>query len=353
MQKNLKDKDQKCTIGFLGTDIAKSNGEVLRLAPLPSSKIYKPFGAVSNFIPNLTPEGYLKLISKEKQHLKFNQVLMYAYGAKEAGLESGIDPLIPGLPQRSPDTRFSATNILAWSPSQLRRLHKEGLVPFVGLESLDPEIALRVIQTLKAAGYTKEKIFIRIAAEPSVMDYGKSSAESLPFISKTHAKYMDPLFYKMGFAHISNILNASGLNFVKVFAPCIGENMTKYAPDPKAFDAIGVDFYATPANIGKLDRWIGELASEFPDKALVVPELGIATSGSVKQKDGSVCTADLKWAENALKKVLAIMDHHFHGRVAQVTPFSVDAANRVRDRNWSWAWSDGMLDTLQRTLKSW
>jgi len=246
-----------------------------------------------------------------------------------------------------PTTAPLGLNLNSWSTEELRQLRALHARPFIGLETFD-RIAIRLmVERLAAAGYSKkDPLFIRIAAEPANTAYG--SETGLPGGKRHTARAHQA--YKQRFANASEWIRQNAhrrhLNVKIVFAGDSLADFRDYAPPAYAFDFVGVDLYVTPANERQKFGLLSDVSDRWPDKALVLAELGIATTGK---------NAGPSWARTALAEVLRKISRHPAG-CAQLTVFSVDVASRLTSRRWGWAWTPAMYQMLaewQQTPYAW
>ena len=117
----------------------------------------------------------------------------------------------------------------------------------------------------------------------------------------------------------------------------------RYAPASSSFDLVGADLYVTPKNLRDQLGFLQTIASTHPDKKFIIPELGIATSGSSEGVG-----ANMHSGLQTLNFVLSKINRTFKDRLESVTPFSVDVKDRVKNRNWGWAWSPEMHKKLEQ-----
>ena len=122
-----------------------------------------------------------------------------------------------------------------------------------------------------------------------------------------------------------------------MFAGTTAEDFTRYAPPPELFDDLGYDLYVTPENKARTFQQVRNLSRRFPEKVLVLPELGVATAGP---------GASPQWAKDTLGELLVLVGRHPAG-VGEVTVFSVNVARRLPHKRWNWAWTPMMFEMLK------
>ncbi len=274
---------------------------------------------------HFSPLTYLLKIQEWSLHPGGSDVLFYYGGIHKAGVERH------GL------------NFNSWNTAELASLHKAGGRPFIGLETMDPIAIDSMLTQLKAAGFGKgDRLYVRIAAEPSGMSYG------IPAGTRRHTAACYSAYQK-NFAKVAAQLRQWGrrqdVRLRVVFAGDSAEDFDHYVPAAKDYDAIGYDLYVTPANSHKVLPLLQRVSDHFENKPMVIPELGIATGGQSKLPIQWAVSATPEWGNAALSEVLLILGRHQAG-VAQVTVFSVNVAARMKARTWDWAWTTEMYDRL-------
>lgn len=277
---------------------------------------------------HFTPADYLAQIQTLTQIYPGGCDVLFYYGA--------IRP--SGPPQ--------GLNFNSWTSDELRQLRALGGRPFIGLESGDPATIDAMVQQLAAGGYTsRDRLYVRILAEPATMAYG--TLDGTP----TGQRYTKAAYhaYQQRFLLASREIRAQGrknhLRLRIVFAGDCARDYSRFAPPDDSFDAIGIDLYVTPVNRREKLALLDHLSRHWPEKPLVIPELGIATAGSSSEPGYLGICASPAWAKVAFGDVLLRLGRHPAGTV-QITVFSVNVAARVRARRWSWAWTPAMYDML-------
>jgi len=237
-------------------------------------------------------------------------------------------------------------NFNSWTPEELRQLKALGGRPFIGLESGDPATIDAMVQQLAAGGYTsQDRLYVRILAEPSTMAYG--SLDRIP----TGPRYTKAAYqaYQNRFLLASREIRAQGrkchLRLRIVFAGDCERDFNRYMPPDESFDAIGIDLYVTPVNQRQKLALLEHVSRHWPEKPLVIPELGIATAGSSGEPGYLGVHASPAWAKAAFGDVLLRLGRHPAGTV-QITVFSVNVAARLWAHRWSWAWTPALYDML-------
>jgi len=274
---------------------------------------------------HFSPEFYRRQIEAlGESYAPQHDVLMYYGGPPAAPTHHGL-------------------NFNAWSTEDLGRLRALGGRPFIGLETVDHKAVEWMAKRLHDAGYGPlNRIYIRICAEPSGTYYGSEDG-TRQGKRHTHAAYTN---YRSRFASVSGWLHAFnqryGLDIHTVFAGTNAEDFNRFQPPIELMDALGYDLYVTPENKEKSLKQLQELRRRFPDKPLVIPELGIATAGP---------GATPRWAEDTLGDLLMTLGQH-PGGIAGITVFSVNAAGRMPGRRWNWAWTPIMFETLKEWEES-
>jgi hypothetical protein len=237
-------------------------------------------------------------------------------------------------------------NFNSWTVEDLRQLRARGGRPFIGLESGDLPTIDAMVQKLAESGYRSEDhLFVRILSEPSTMAYGSVDGTS------TGTRYTKAAYqaYQHRFLLAANEIRSQGrrhhLRLRIVFVGDCARDFMAYAPPAENLDALGVDLYVTPANYQDKLVLLDMLAHRWPNKPLVIPELGIATSGMALEPGHAPILATPAWATAIFGEVLKRLGQHPAG-TAQITVFSVDVAARLFAHRWSWAWTPEMYDML-------
>lgn len=314
-------------VGVFQTDVwveSMADGTLRQEARFPITRSGKGLLDGAHF----TPEAYLNDIRHWVGDRQGRcDVLMY-YGGRRHGSER------QGL------------NFNSWDATELQELHTLGGRPFIGLETMDPILVAEMAQALRDGGFRGSRLFIRIASEPSTSAYG--TLDGTPH-GKRHcaAAYAA---YQTRFLQTARLLRrlgrASGIDFQIIFAGDSREDFDHYMPDPWTLDAIGYDLYITPANIRRVMPLLQNVLKRFPDRPIVIPEFGVATAGESHEIGYDGMRATPHWAESALAQALTLLGHH-RGKVTQVTLFSVNVAERLPARRWSWVWTPTMLRMLE------
>ena len=290
------------------------DGSLRPVAKVPFAR--KEFIRPEHFSPDIYRQ---QIETLDSSYTRQRDVLMY-YGG------------VPGVPTHH------GLNFNAWSTEDLGRLRELGGRPFIGLETMDRKAVEWMADRLHAAGYGPlNRIYVRICAEPSGMAYGSEdgTARGKRHTQAAYASYQRRFTLVASWIHALNLRDK--LDFHVVFAGTNTEDFTHFLPSPYILDALGYDLYVTPENKERSLRQIRDLRRRFPGKPLVIPELGIATTGP---------GASPKWAEDALGDVLMALGRH-PGGVAGITVFSVNAARRMPGRRWNWAWTPMMFEMLK------
>lgn len=275
-----------------------------------------------------TPDAYLQEIERLGRIYSFQRDILMYYGA---------------MTPRS--SRPNALNFNSWSVEDLRRLHQHNSRPFIGLETFDLPTIRFMAERLKSAGYGPlDRVYVRIGSEPSYEAYGTEDGTPQ---GKRHTKAAYAA-YRRRFISVSSYINALNrrlrLDMHTVFAGTSREDFEKFCPPAGSFDELGFDLYVTPENKDQTLQQLRILASRYPYKPLVIPEFGIATAGPARWFARHRATP--AWARGALQEVLAELSRHPAG-VQEMTVFSVNVAERVKNRRWSWAWTPTMFAMLK------
>lgn len=310
-------------IGFFGIDrvLGRSRSGHLIQIPLPKHKAAKPPRARSEFLTGMTSAQYLQLIKQclAIGHGGVKNVLLYYWG------EDANSKLVQGQ-----GYSVSGSNLATWNTSQLSELRASGLTPFIALESLDPKDIMSMAARLKDGGYSGQEILVRLAAEPDGSHYTATPEE-----------------YRRRFQYASRLIKIVGGSYNINFKVCFTifcRNDVIFTPNGNAFDYIGMDLFVTPENVDDVRSLIRWVAKTYPDKRLVVPEFGVATAGQRSNNPNDCAT--IAWAERATSLILSDVRENFSGRVVSITPYDVDARDRIQNRVWSWVWSPEMHQQL-------
>jgi hypothetical protein len=319
-------------IGVFQTDVwvqSVQDGTLAPQARFPIARTGKGLLDGAHF----TPEVYLADIQHWLADRKSRcDVLMY-YGGRFVGTER------KGL------------NFNSWTVNELRELHAMGGRPFIGLETTDPVLVKELVTALHAGGFAGSRLYIRIASEPSTSAYGTDDGT---VHGRRHcaAAFSE---YKKRFASTAQLLRRlgqrDGIQFKIVFAGDSAEDFDHYLPDVSQWDAIGFDLYLTPANIHHVMPLLQRVLKRFDHRPVVIPEFGVATAGESHDPGTAGMYSTPRWAEAALGQALKVLGHH-HGKVTQITLFSVNVAARMPARRWSWAWTPQMLHMLEEWQQS-
>jgi hypothetical protein len=335
-------------IGVLETDAwghYLRNGALTPVAEFPQTRSSSPwFMSLLHWNPledglmpgdSFTPETYMQRFKTLRASLAGSRDVLLYYG--------GI--------RRGPDSH--GLNFNAWSLEQLRELRALGGHPFIGLETTDAHATEALIKKLQASGFgSHEPLYIRIASEPSGAGYGTEDGTA-------HGRrYTDACYraYRARFTTAANqirhLRERYGMNIKIVFAGTTREDFDRYMPPLDQFDDLGFDLYLTPANKERVLELLRKLSRRYPNKPLVIPELGIATRGPYESLwRRNEAQATLAWGQDALADLLVQLGRH-PGQIRQITVFSVNVAGRMKERRWDWSWSPAMFEMLKEWRKS-
>jgi len=307
-------------IGFFGIDSVSTDrrGICMPSTPLPSARVLKPEGARSEYLAGMSSEHYLHLTKRyvNSGHREIGNILMYYWGeTPNRSLAAGQGRTVSG------------SNFATWNASQLSELRTIGVTPFIALESLDPRDARSLVDRLRSGGFAGRQVKVRLAAEPAGSHYTRTPAE-----------------YRRRFEITSRAIKAMGRRAgidIKIAFTICGIDEFRYTPASGAFDYIGIDAFVTPVNIDGVKRLFTQTAVAYPDKPLVIPEFGIATACASRR-----VPIDSAWSDMAAHLMLEILRESYAGRIASITPFDIDAKDRIVGRDWSWVWSAHMYQQL-------